>query len=180
MDKDNSPALSSLSDRELGRHLMNRLYSIYDLGGVSCGRSLRAGLLESFIFFTEKPEDMEITDRALIEEARTRAFLRLSAEFQPEFPALIREIEHLSLETFTAFGILEMKRWYDRERDAEKFWPVGETTLVEALFELFGVPAILRQFKELNVTFSPLTLIEESKNRTRRRNETEMLRRLGY
>jgi hypothetical protein len=151
---------------------MRRLWSGYDTGGISMARSLRAALLESVMYLIPAPEGKNFGNEELLEEAAKRK-RSLSREYQPEFPACMSETHFLSLDIFTCFVILEMKRWYDHDRRVNKFWLTDETRMVKALCRLVKVPDKLKPFRTLNISFSPQKLLQEGRDRLNRKLSEE-------
>ncbi len=161
------------SNYGLARMIMKFLWRCYDSGGVSMGRSLRAGLLEACTNILPQPPEYEIWDEdildavdmwGLVEEADKRTQARKSNEVQL---VLFQEVEFIPDWEFSCLTISRLVEWYANEA-LKSEWDFGsERKVVYALFSFMRGPHIIKQFSDIYDTLTPLHLIEDGRRRYR-------------
>ncbi len=148
------------SDAEVARLLMTKLWRIYDAGGISMGRGLRAGLLESVIDII--PKVFGEVDEFLFDILEKIKNLSLSAE--PIQLWLFDEVEFLPHDVFVGFVLEKLRQYY---------WVYGEDCSSFEKDILITICKLLRingRRKSLTWpvrTYSAEALITEGKNRFR-------------
>jgi hypothetical protein len=168
--------LKNLSDWQIARLIMERIWHRYDMYEISYSQSLRADLLETIVFNTEKPPEGEfgIELEFLIDEAQKRKSIG-----EPKQLILNLGLAGLPLHHFFCFVIREIDRWYEKYTSNQpdsalmcecegRIFRIPmlkcERKKIGALFSLMQVNEHLRQFDEMGITYSADELLKEGRN----------------
>lgn len=174
--------VSEVSDIDLFRAYANILWTRYDLGGISVGRSYQASLLEGFLYLHNDEISLSYIDGNVEKEIKQR--LRWKIQTATSHPVQKQKYEDqwlpfqdlsvLNLEEFTLYTLIEMKRWYIEEAEALDYLNQTHVRTVNILWEFFTYiyPKITPyRFKDLDS--SAKGIINEGTNRLRYKLKTE-------
>jgi len=154
----NPETLKDLSDWQIARLIISSLWNQYDVSGISYGRSLRAALLETIVFNTDKPS-YEFFLNDLENEAKKRGGIG-----EPNQLVLNLGLAGLPSHHFFCFVIREINRWYiDYAHDTYGPILIYERRMIGILFSLMLVNEHLRQFDEKGIRYSADELLDEGK-----------------
>ncbi len=138
--------VSEVSDIDLFRAYANMLWTRYDLGGISVGRSYQASLLESFLYL----HDVEITLSYIGGDVEKEIKKRLRWKIQSSKPSPaqkqkledqwlpFQDLSILNLAEFTLFTLIEMKRWYQEEAEGLGYLSQTHRSMAYTLWEFFS------------------------------------------
>lgn len=135
--------LENLSDWQFILAALGRLNHHYDMGGVSCGRSLRSVCVERIIHWMVRHENVEIDDE-LCFKVGIPSFLDAAAQranVAKEIQLVLFDFETLGIDAIPSEWLVtqffrELCAWYERDRESELplLW---EDTLAHHLFRLW-------------------------------------------
>lgn len=155
--------LVQVDDWQLVLLIMNRLWRMYDSGGVSVGRSLRASLLESITGLTRISDycnhEYEIDD--FIVEAKMRQGTKYSGQL-----FLDLGLAGVPNQLFFRFLVREMKLWYQDDMRTNKFPLDYERKIVDTMYELLCCNDYLQQFDKADIIYTKEELLQEAENRS--------------
>lgn len=168
--------LKNLSGWQIARLIMERLWHRFDAYDIAYGRSLRASLLETIVFNTEKPSEGEfgIELEILINEAQERKGIG-----EPNQLLLNLGLVGLPTYHFFCFIIKEIDKWYEKYTDSQldsvlicecerRMFRIPmlkcERKKIAVLLSLMQVDEHLRQFREAGITYSTEELLAEGRN----------------
>ncbi len=153
----------SLDNHQIAFLIMNRLWRMYDAGGVSIRRSLRAALLEVILGLIKIEnyfnEDAGLGIETLVEEARTRKVTNCPVQLYFNFG--LKGMPH---SLFFCFILREMRRWYKEQEN--EYLSNHERKIVETLCYLFDCDRSLAQFDVAGVSYSREQLLQEGDDRS--------------
>lgn len=176
---------SELTNRQLFSYLLSSLWSMYDLGGISVGRSYPSDLLDAVTNLPSMRDSVPDKHRQLegepaaVVEARWSEYesrgntspdsyqLCIMFPRKEDVPHFLSTgLEHLSDVEFSLLILIEKKRWYENDAEKEGYlWKQpGRMTksFVNLLYLMF--PEVDTCFV-LKHTYTRATLLEEAKNR---------------
>jgi len=152
--------MKELSDWHLIRLIMNRLWRIYDAGGVSLGRSLRCSLLEA------------ITDTYPLERFENDLYLEdlRQLAYQREYVSYVQltldlGVNGLTPEHFVCFVIRKIRQWYEYDGLMDSLGSSYEYEIVQCLCYITRCEDNLQHFDRLGVSYTARELILEAKDR---------------
>jgi hypothetical protein len=160
---DAESTVRALGTLQLLRLMLNRLWQRYDVGGISYGRRLRAGLVEAIFKLIEPGKnDYELEDEKIHNIAREREPLNLGNQ-----GVLDLGLGGLSSIHLIMFLLRELESWYVLDSAESEFPLVIEHRFVTEMCRLAGVARNLDQFDRQSRRYSPLELIGEADERSR-------------
>ena len=175
-NSENLEILKNLSGWQIARLIMEKLWHRYDAYDISYGRSLRASLLETIVFNTEKPSEGEfgLDLEILTNEAKKRMGIG-----EPNQLLLNLGLVGLPTYHFFCFVMKEIDKWYERYSDNQ----LGSVLICECERRIFRIPMLkcerekidvllslmqvsehLHQFDEIGITYSTDELLREGRN----------------
>lgn len=176
--------IKRLSHKVLFRMIVNRLWIEYDHGGISCGRSYQATLLEGFmsLFPLDEPHygidgdiHKEIKDRTDRYLRSKRIIKHKERHVQLELP--FQELEVLSNTEFALLSLEEMCRWYREESEKLGFYfqfPGKVVNHLKNMCELCYNKSICRRVSLKQITKDLITREGDRRNEYKNRNESRL------
>ena len=158
------------SDRQLARTLIRGLWHIYDSGGVSCGRSLRATLIEEVIRLWESDNFPTVeTISAILEDVQSHARQMTLQHLLFVDLKLLSDVELIRL------LLAKLHEWYENDAILHDE-PLGfyEFSIMHSICELLHIDARAQKFFRQNLKYSIEDLIEETKRRYRLKMDFRM------
>lgn len=131
--------IDQLSNYELARVFMRRVWNSYDVGGISMRRSMRAALLEAvlpFCPFVDRNINLDWRKFVPIEEALQRPVGRQLLLFDEESIAL----EAVTDQTIVLLLLQHLYQWYLEHENSERICNIEEKRLIGAVLHLLGLP----------------------------------------
>jgi hypothetical protein len=178
--------LESLSDYVLARLLIRKLWQMYDNGGVSMGRSLRASLLESILPLLPELTDEEsgLSEKVgvweLYREGERRRKINKKVEKQKfTQPLLFVSLPYISNATLFCLVIDAILDWYKADEKKSDFPLVHQKDIVEMILYILSNCFYKKQFARRR-KYGYEELIEEVGNRGRVKMEMDLRQRLGF
>lgn len=169
--------LHAMSSYSLVRMLMTKLWRIYDSGGVSVGRSLRAGLLESTTNLLSHVQEDAGIDIDTVEtwDLRDEVFRRVQhGLIDTAQPVLFLSLAHIPDWNFACLVFEALLAWYEQDAKAHP-WPLtAESEIARAIWQCMAGAQHVQQFRDARITFDPRSLIAESDTRFRERMKREI------
>jgi hypothetical protein len=144
---------------------MNRLWIMYDLGGISCGRAERAALLEAVTNLVRiNWKNDSISTERLIEEAYKRPIVRFAIH-----PKSLTDLRSLCFEHFMWLALHRAGKWYKQDTIREVspgcYVSIEEKNIFEAIERILNVEEGARELHRLGFKPTSKELIEEGRTR---------------
>lgn len=152
--------IERLSNYELFRVLINKLWQRYSSGGISHGRSYQATLLEGFMYLFPSVGEVEI-EGDIIKDVQRRILLEPRRQQDLQKPLLFSEPETLTDPEFALLLLTEMCRWHKEDAVKEGFdnnehrWM---TIKIRVLCE-FSFPEISRE-RVMSIVYTRDTILK--------------------
>ncbi|HEU5114180.1 MAG TPA: hypothetical protein VFT82_00260 [Candidatus Paceibacterota bacterium] len=146
---------------------MNRLWIMYDLGGISYGRTERAALLESVIDLTSLRFRADLVEtELLIREAYGRKIPKWEM-----FPEFIVPLPHICFAHFSQLCIDTMGEWYAQDPLVEvrpgEYVSIAEKRIYDAIAHITDAREEASKLRAHGINPSARELIEEGRQRKR-------------
>ncbi len=191
MDKQDAVFLGHLSNRTLARILMGRLWRIYDNGGISMGRTMRAGLLESVLWLnggrnrlgsrqSRRLEQIKLWDiaRFVAEERlpRQRGIPLRRSRLPREERVALRHLKYWELTYLALWMMLKWYRWWTIKAAEQKelFFPQADCELIRTIMGLIGSPSDFAWLRPLRYRVKYLAVVDEGERRSRLQARTRL------
>lgn len=186
MNNNETVNVEDLSNPDLFRLLLNELWTRYDLGGISAGRSYQASLIESFMDLFDMTVSRSSVKGSCLDEANRRMenfSLKNYEEIQLQLCFL--ELNCLSDAEFAMIVLKELCRWYVEDAERLGFHNQYHRILANAIRDMciIAFPDILYDLINC-VVLSGKEIIDHGKERiqTRWKEEARLedFERFGY
>ncbi len=163
----NTENIKDVSNFDIARLLMSRLWNTYDLGGISSCRAERAGLLEAMTNVASiRWRDEHISTRVLIQES----YRRTPVEW-PFMPESLSDLRSLCFGHFCSFCLDKMGEWYSQDPLVEVsqgcFVSIAERDIFDAVSRILRAKEEAALLKAHGFTPTARQLLDEARQRRR-------------